>query len=292
MKQCPLEHLIFDDQGRGWQADSIELRRSLFYPENEPDFILQLVKNFGFIGAERQGECAVVTFCPSTVSPVAVTSLLYWLSDDLPERIRLAILDDRPSHEEYESFEQVLERLHRLLEARQEQEQEQPLFAARTLSPHAVSEGSPFRWLLARWERSNKRLSPRSFSKDVDRWFEGRFCVFRPGKVPSELVIERVGTGLRIPDDQWHAFAAPGRRLADIPDASYGRWVSEAYLSVLRTGPPQLDDVAAKIYWPHSGRVRYESRRLILPCLDADGHPFLLGASIAAARLRSSLEAD
>jgi hypothetical protein len=289
MMQGVSEHLIFDNQGKVLQADSLELRRSLFYPENEPDFALQLLKNLGFIGAERRGESAVVTFRPQTMSPVAVASLLYWLSDDPPDRIRLAILDDRPSNEEYGSFEQVLERLHHLVERRQEQEQ--PLFTARALSPEAVSEGSPFRWVLARWEQSNKRLCPRTFSEEVDRWFEGRFWVFRPGKVPSELVIEHVGTGLRIPDNLWHAFAARGTRLADIPDPSYGRWVSEAYLSVLRTGRPELDDVTAKIYWPHSGRVRYEYRRLILPCIDSDGHPFLLGASVTAARLRSSLDA-
>ena len=215
--QGPLQHLIFDDQGKPWQTDSVELRRSLCFPENEPNFALQMVKNLGFSAAERRDDGVIVTVCPRTISPVAVASLLYWLSDDTPEQISLAILDDRLSHETYSSFEQVLERLHRLIEGRQEKDQ--PLFTARTLSPHAVSSGSPFRWLLTNWERSNKRLSARS-STDVDRRFEGRFWVFRPGNAPSELVIERAGTGLRIPDSEWPAFA-PGTRLTDIPDPSY-----------------------------------------------------------------------
>jgi hypothetical protein len=68
--------------------------------------------------------------------------------------------------------------------------------------------------------------------------------------------------------------------------------VSEAYLSVLRTGRPSLNDVSARIYWPRAGRLLYEYRRMILPCVDSDGHPLLLGASITAVRLRASLETD
>jgi hypothetical protein len=286
MMQGRLEHLIFDDQGKTWQKDSVELRRSLFFPENEPDFALQAVKDLGFIACERRGEGVIVTVCPRMMSPVAVASLLYWLSDDPPEQITLATFDDRLSNKTHGSFEKVAERLHRLLKGREYKHQ--PLFKARALSLDAVSGGSPFRWLLTNWERSNKHLS-RRFSKEVDRRFEGRFCVFRPGNARSELVIDRVGTGLRIPDSAWPAFT-PGTRLSDIPHSSYGKWVSEAYLSVLRSGRPNFSDVSAKIYWPQAGRLLYQSRRMIVAFLDADGHPLLLGASIAAVRLRASLE--
>jgi hypothetical protein len=221
------------------------------------------------------------------VSPVAFASLLYWLSDEPPDRICLAILGQQLGHEVHGSLKQVIERMARLIEQQQGQ---QPLFTARALSAAALAEDSRFRWLLTNWERSNKRLYWSSFSKEIDRRFAGRFVALQPGKEISELVIERVGTGLRIPDHKWRD-SARGTRLADLPDRSYGRWVSKAYLDVLRRGRPRFDDVSAKIYWPQSGRLHCEYRRLILPWIDADGRPLLLSASGLQRHLRSSIEA-
>jgi hypothetical protein len=285
--QGAAQHFIFDDRGQVWEADSLELRQSLYFPAHEPNFALQVVKNLGFIAAERRRQNAIITFRPRTVSPVAFASLLYWLSDEPPDRICLAILSQQLSHEVHGSLKQVVDRMARLIE---QQQGEQPLFTARGLSATALSEGSPFRWLLTTWERSNKRLCWSSFSKEVDRRFDGRFVALQPGEEISELVIERVGTGLRIPDYKWRA-SARGTRLADLPDRSYGRWVSNAYLYVLRTGRPRFDDVSAKIYWPQSGRLHCEYRRLILPWIDADGRPLLLSASGLQRRLSSSVEA-
>jgi hypothetical protein len=255
----------------------------LRFGENASSLASEVVKK-GFISAERREESTVVTVCPRTMAPAAVASLLYWLSDDPPEQVGLTVLDDTVRHEVYSSYEQVVDRLHRLIEAREDQDQ--PLFEARALAAGAAApEGSPFRWLLRSWEESNKRL-PFQLIKEVDRRFEGRFWVFRPGNESGELVIERAGTGARIPDDEWDAFRR-GKRLTDIPDAAYGRWASEAYLSVLRTGRPNISDVSAKIYWRRAGRLLYTYRRMILPCLDPDGEPLLLGASVAAVRLQT-----
>jgi hypothetical protein len=282
MRQGAIEHLIFDDQGRAWNADSIELRRSLYFRGDEANFAREVVRKLGFIAARRSGGSVSVTFDPRTVSAVAMASLLYSLSDDPPERICLVIMGGEPGKEVYSSLEQVVDRLHRLIEARQEKDQ--PRFETRALSPQAVSDGSPFRWLLTNWEQANKRLSVHLI-KEVDCRFEGRFWVFRPGKGPSDLVIERAGTGLRIPDNEWHAFT-PGTRVADFPDPLlYAKW-SDAYLSVLRSGRFKIEDTSAKVHWPRAGQVLYEYRRIILPWLDTNGHPLLLGASVAAVRLR------
>jgi hypothetical protein len=287
MMQGRAEHLIFDDQGKVWQANSLEFRRSLVVPESEPHFVPHVVKSLGLISTVLRRGSVIVTFRPRTVSPVAFASLLYWLSDEPPHRICLALLDGRPRHELYGSFEHVLERLHRLIEARHEQDQ--PLFTASAVSPGAVTEGSLFRRLLVNWERSNKHLSWRNLSDEVDRRVDRRFGAVRSCKEPSDLVIERIW--LRILDPEWLA-SARGMRLAVMPDRSYGRWVSEAYLSVLRSGRPQVDDVSAKIYWPQTGRLPCEYRRLILPCIDADGRPYVVGVvRLQRRRLPHSIEA-
>jgi hypothetical protein len=95
-----------------------------------------------------------------------------------------------------------------------------------------------------------------------------------------------VGTGLPFPDNIRRAFT-PGTRLADLPDQEYAKGISETYLSVLRTGCPKIEDVSAKISWSQTGRLLYEYRRMILPCLDANGDPLLLSASVPAVRLRT-----
>ena len=285
MRQGTLEHIFFDDQGRAWDADSFEFRRAFYVREDEPNFVREVVKCLGFIAAKRRDESVIVSICPRTLSAVAVASLLYWLSDDPPERICLVVRDDRVSHEVYGSVEQMIERLHRVMHARQEKDR--PRFETRALSPQAVSDSSPFRWLLTNWERANKRLSGH-FIKEVDCRFEGRFWIFRPGTTPSELAIEWAGTGLRIPDNEWHAFT-PGTRVADFPDPSYAKWMLDAYLSALRSGHLKIEDASANISWPRAGLILYEVRRMILPCLDANGHPLVLGASVAAVRLRTAL---
>jgi hypothetical protein len=259
----------------------------LYFPENEPNFALQVIKNLGFIGAKRWRGSAIVTFRPRTVSPIAFASLLYWLGDNPPARVCLAILGDRPRHEMHGSVKQLRIRMGQLIEQQQGQ---QPLFVARSRSLAAVSPHSPFRWLLTNWERSNKRLSWQSLSEQADHSFDGRFCVLRPGKEHSEFVIERLGSGLRIPDHEWRA-SARGTRLADMPDRSYGRWLSEAFFSLLHWGRPQLHDISAKIYWPQSGRIHCEYRRLFLPCIDADGRPWLLSVSSPQRRLSRGIEA-
>src|SRR5918999_131309 len=132
MRQGALEHLMFDDEGRAWNADSIELRRSLHFRGDEANFAREVVSNLGFIAAKRRGGSVSVAFGPRTVSAVAMASLLYWLSDDPPERICLVIVGGEPGKEVYGSLEQVVDRLHRLIEARQEKDQ--PRFAARALS--------------------------------------------------------------------------------------------------------------------------------------------------------------
>jgi hypothetical protein len=274
-------HLVFDDQGKAWPADSLEFRQRLLFPENRTDFVPQVVQRLGFISAVRRRTGATVTFRPRRASPVALASLLYWLSDEPPERICLAILDDRLRHELYGSLKLAIERMHRLIEAHQEEER--PPFTARGLSPSAASDDLPFRWLLTNWERSDKHLSLQNLSGQVDHLFDGRFCAARPGQEPAELVFERLGSGLPVPDPEWRE-SAHGTRVIDMPDRSYGRWVSQAYLSVLCTGRPEFDDVSAHVYWPQSGRLHCEYRRLILPCVDADGHPYLLSVSRAADR--------
>jgi hypothetical protein len=134
-------HLVFDDQGKAWQAHPLEFRQRSLFPENQPDFVPQVVKRLGFIGAVRRRTGATVTFRPRRASPVALASLLYWLSDDPPERICLAILDDRLRHELYGSLELAIERMHRLIEAHQERDQ--PPFTARGLSPSAATSTCP-----------------------------------------------------------------------------------------------------------------------------------------------------
>jgi hypothetical protein len=269
---------IFDDQGQIWNAGSYQLRTLLCFPLDEPNLDHLVVKNLGFIGVARKRRNVIVAVRPATVSAIAVAALFYWLCELRPDRICLRIVPEGLDGAAIDALFGSLDAFSRRLEQLIEQHHREPFFASTGLAAGGLDSQSPFRRMLACWEDNGKRLTG-ELAEYEDR-FDHRFILLRPTAAGSQFIIERVGTGLRIPDSRWRA-ASQGTRLGDIPDRRYARWVADDYASVLQTGRPRLDDISARIFWPRGGRLHCEYRRLILPCVDNNGRPLLLGVSRA-----------
>src|SRR5262245_14812582 len=95
----------------------------------------------------------------------------------------------------------------------------------------------------------------------------------------GELRVSDFG-GTMMSRSRWWRRKARGRRIDDMPDWSYGRWVGDAYREARQTGQPLLEDVKAVVNWPEVGTFAHSYWRLIVP-LRRLGHPTrLLGVTV------------
>jgi hypothetical protein len=274
---------IIDDDGEVLHFFSPRLRNKLRIRVLQTQDRLPLLRNLGFIGLRERPQGTTISFRPSTVSPVAVASLSYWLNDHAPSRFLLMVLEQGQCLELYSSLGKSLERIDELINAFRRGD----FFRQHRVSPRAVpaSLGQVF----SAWRVSGAASDFASLQNLLEREPAGQYLLVRPDLEAGRFIIEQTGSGLRIPDPAW-AKAQIGRSVAEAPDKAYGQWVTQAYKSVLMQNLPQLDHIDAKIYWPRLGRLHHRYDRLLLPVRDR-GQPMLLSINNSAGGVRGDVEA-
>jgi hypothetical protein len=274
---------IIDDEGEVLDFFSSRLRNKLRVKTLLEQDHVPLLRNLGFIALREMPHGTSVSFRPATVSPIAFASLCYWLSDRVPSRLLLVVLEPGHSLELYSCLHEGLTRIEELMEAYRHDR----LFQRCAVLPNAIA--APLAQVLAAWRVSGAASDFGSLRDVLEREPAGQYLLVQPDQEAGRLIIERTGAGLRIPDPAW-ARVQIGRPIADMPDTAYGQWVSEDYKSALQTGEPRLDHVEAKIYWPRLGRLQHRYDRLILPVQDR-GRGVLLSVNNSAGGVRGDIKA-
>ena len=217
---------VIDDDGEVLHYFSPRLRNKLRVRTLHEQDRLPLLRNLGFIGLREGLQGASVSFRPSTVSPVALAALGYWLKDHAPSRLLLIILEPGHCHELYSSLDRGWARIDALTNAYQRDN----FFCRQTVSPSAIP--TPLAQVFSAWKDSGAASDFASLRSLLEHEHAGQYLLVQPDVECARFIIRQVGAGLRIPDPAW-ANIQVGRSIVEVPDTAYGQWVSEAYKSAL-----------------------------------------------------------
>jgi hypothetical protein len=274
---------VIDDDGEILHFFSPRLRTKLHIRVLQAEDRQPLLRNLGFIGVRKTPQGVSISFRPSTVAPVAVASLSYWLNDTVPSRFLLTVLEQGHCIELHSSLAECLERISQLVD----QFRRNGFFGQRRVAPDIIP--TSLAQVFSAWKVLGDASDFASLRSLLEREPAGRYLLVRPDQEGGRFIIQQTGSGLRIPDPAW-AKAQIGRSIADVPDKAYGQWVTHAYKSVFVQGRPQLDHIDAKIYWPRLGRLHHRYDRLLLPVRDR-GQPVLLSINNSSGGVRGDVEA-
>lgn len=274
---------LIDDEGEILHFFSPRLRNKLRVKTLHEQDHLPLLRNLGFIGLQEGKQGASISFRPSTVSPVALATLSYWVKDSVPSRLLLVVLEPGHCPEIHSPIGLGLARIGALIDAYRRDD----LFRRQAVSPSAIP--ASLAQVFSAWRVCGAASEFSSLRNLLEHEPAGRYLLVQPDVEGGRFVIQQTGAGLRVPDPGW-AKVQVGRSIAETPDKAYGEWVSEAYQSALRQDTPQLDHVEAKIYWPRLGRLQHRYDRLILPVRDR-GRPMLLSVNNSPGGIRGHFEA-
>jgi hypothetical protein len=262
-----IECQLFDDRGQTWEGGSLRLADALESSIVGDELTNYAVRNLGFIAVSETATMARIRLRPSIVSPVAFSSLVYWLHDRPKDRFVLSFLESEWSHEVLGGRKEVLRKLMQRIDARGNGREGDFLQAPRPL--HMLARSSPLRAMLEIWSDSGGKYDRERLHPLLEKALDGRFVVAEAKDGGPDLMIKDVGSGMRGAARLWLSRSI-GLRVEDQPDYAYGKWVAGAYRDVLVKGEPDLGDVDAVISFPHEARQSYRYRRLLLPFV-ADG---------------------
>ncbi|MGE5511123.1 MAG: hypothetical protein ACM31O_07725 [Bacteroidota bacterium] len=274
--------LLIDDQGQIWDGASRTLRASFDSPYSGGEFSDYAVTNLGFIAANAYGGSCQIRLRPSFVAPNAMQSLLHWLKSGRVDRIVLSWLDKDWHHELLRSRDAAVTRVGELIDAAQRAQPND--FISNEVTAAQLPENTALGILLRYWERLSEPEGQPSLMDLLNKALGNRYVLVQRDPSNAKLVFRKFGGGLFNHYDAWRANGV-GAPLEELPDHSYGRWVSEAYAAALETRVPRVDDVDAIVRWPHVGRTRMRYRRVIVPFSYDAKVPSILGGSIIDNRI-------
>jgi hypothetical protein len=282
---------VFDDQGERWDAGSRRLADILQASIAGEELANYVVKNLGYVWVSEEANGTVrVRLRPKVVSPIAFSSLCYYLADTKPGRVVLSRLEQGWQHEFYGAQDGVLRQLLHLMPASHDARSHD--FVRQPKSIDSVDPANPLQELFKLWRQSQGPLQYDSLGRLLQEGLHGRYVLVHTGRTASDVFLEEVGPGFLSYDDTWLSRSS-GLRVEDQPDYYYGRWVAEAYRHTTHDRAPRLEDVDAIICTPRLGRSRVRYTRLIVPMQMPSGKPCLLGASLidTGIDLRAAAEA-
>jgi cell wall assembly regulator SMI1 len=270
---------LIDDGGKWWDADSWQLRKSLYLADVEGDIAPVVIDKLGFIRVSHHHARAIIRFNPATLSTAAFVGLYYWFSTHFCRRICLSFaLDGHDQRREiHGSARATLLRMESLSDLRR-QRSWKPLFAARDGKPGELPQGSASSVLFDHWRSTGGIFAESDYLPLLNRFAGNRYVIFAPGSCSGHFTVAQAGDGLLIPDKHAHE-ALAGSRLESLADQEYAEWVSCFYSAALDSQQPRYDHIRAYICWPRAGRTERRYSRLILPCRTSGGRQVLLGVS-------------
>ena len=264
---------IFDDEGGFWPVARSDFR--LFYARHMPveQFHEFAIINLGFASWEEDGSWTHIRLRKNKVSPVALTSLLYRLTDRPMGRAALSVFDTQWSHRIFGDAEALLAHIKEL--SVDVFDEDNHRFLSEAVDMDSLDPADPQAMLYRYWKAQT--FEAHNVADLCNDLFGGRFTIARV-QPNSEMVIEHIGNGYNVYNDKYVEHAR-GTRHQDEPDTVYGQWVSRTHNKALSTGNLLLEDVDAMIGVSRNTRRRACYRRIVLPFTTSMGNPYLVTAS-------------
>jgi hypothetical protein len=268
---------IIDDVGMTWPGASRRLREAYDSPYSGGEFLEYAAANLGFVVISSNNRSCQIRLRPSFVKPATWRAVAATLHALVPERTVVTWLDDEWRDELIGTWPRLSERLAELQEAATGHKP--PVYMRREVAASELHPASVLGRIVREWTRYAKPAARQELRELVGDTVGDRYVIARLRSDTGRIVFEEFGAGLYTPYETWCACAV-GAPIEEQPDRDYGRWVADAYYSVLARGTPEIADVDAIVRWPHAGRCRMRYKRLIVPLPSATEAPVLLGGSI------------
>ncbi|MFM9942912.1 MAG: hypothetical protein ACKVP7_25860 [Hyphomicrobiaceae bacterium] len=229
-----------------------------------------LVKSMGFVEFTIGDRHVRLQLRPSHVSGPTIAGLCFLLGDLPSTRCSAVLHDDKdatshvilpPSGCCAAAVENLVARAR---EARFE------VLSTRRLGPKDLANLPPLQKALDYWLNWPTNHNDTAFEQLLREDLGGRYVVFNQMIGAGALRISRVGPGL--PEFAVKTLGLLKGRDTDLihPDPAYGKACASAYAEALDRWEPLIEDVEAKAFWPHFGRLRRRYTRLILPFCAAE----------------------
>jgi hypothetical protein len=267
---------LIDDRGKFWDSGSLELRSKLNTSIGDVELCEFTIMNLGFIGLTRSRETLRVRLRPMLVSQAALGALYVWLHENARDRVAVAWHDGRWQHEIIGWNRSGWRRITSVFEGAAVYSQR---FSRTRIHPNVLDSMNPLRNLIEHAHcfqdmfENPGHLLPEPIN--------GRFVLLEES-IDHELLVCDLGRTMMARSPSWRRQAI-GSRVDDLPDWTYGQWVSEAYREVSRSGEPLIEAVTAMIEWPECGEVWHSYWRVILPCGKPGSPRRLLGVTLDSA---------
>ncbi|MFT5509301.1 MAG: hypothetical protein ACI89J_002382 [Hyphomicrobiaceae bacterium] len=275
------DDLIFDENGKSWPTNSMELRHHLGATASAPELSEYLTKNSGYVRVVSHSDRALIVFRPSVVDDRSIVSLYYHLVDHQFRSLALKAFDDTNNCWRYEILGSC-DNAVRIIGAMLEDEvtrlhtssylsREVPF---RSANQHSLlQEGIDFH------QRLNGHLSSHHISS-LPEHLMGRHMLYRVNKGEGEIILASIGGSFPKPIENY-LYQAIGRDIRDRPDSAYGNECAADYASVASSNKPTCFEVDTISKWAAGDlRLRRRYRRVILPFSDEFGQQWLLGQSL------------
>ena len=282
---------LIDDQGDIWDPSSQLLRRRFHLDDVQGEVATRLVETAGCISVDIFRRAIRLIFDARNVSPVTVGGLMYFLHDQHLHQSpgRVFVLKNMgadvgtanagpggPVVEIFRSLSQAMNRLQFLADDQGVSNRRR--FVATAIDPARARYHREFSRLLTCWRNSSGQFDGATIMPILRYEFADRYLLMKKTTCPGGFCIVDAGAGLRIPDPQFTQ-RMPGTHVSGFPDHRYAAWVSATFAKVINSNLPDYSDVSARIFWPDTGMVQRNYRRMLLPWSDSGGRCILLSVN-------------
>jgi hypothetical protein len=258
--------MLVTSEGRWVLEDSDEFLAALGDPNPDYDGAMFAVTNLGFIKFQIFDESIIeVELHPHTVELPALLAVQQQLISTSVRLFRLKFLDTTWKSEIFPSSELAVSRLSELCARKFAPVPEGKFLVEQQNFFNLLESGeSPLRYLAQKWRMSFGHFDPSVISFAIKHNLLSRLMIAGVSPGNPDPVFRFIGDGHANWLDNEFRFRAIGEKLENFPDKDYGKWISQYYKNVARTGEPRYDYVTAAIrQQPSTYLTHYE--RLLLP---------------------------
>lgn len=276
-KYSAMDTYLIDQDGEVWRGNSRQLRVAYDTPYSGGEFSTYAMKNLGFIGLQIYGRSCQVLARFEVVTQRAVLGLHRWVQDNAFDRYVVSDIYGGGNLSLFTSSDEVLRVVGAVAdEARANSNQsyflkdlqDSPIPGVRRLQDMLVNR---------RFDLSNQDdLS--ALRQHTNEVFDDRYIMARRRADNGSLAFRQIGQELFRGYGSWRAQAIDAP-VSELPDATYGTWVQQAYGDALTSGKPLHQQVDAVVKWPLAGKARLRYDRAIIPFVDGDGLPCLISGT-------------
>jgi hypothetical protein len=258
--------MLVTPDGQWVIEDSVEFLAALGDPHPDYDAALFAVKNLGFIKFQILDSSVIeIELHPRNVELPALLAVQQQLLSTRVKLFRIKYLEMSWKSEILCSPEIAVSRLSELCTPKATPASEARFFVEpQDFSNLFEAEQTPLRLMAQKWRMSFGHFDPTVISFAIKHNLISRMMIAGVGPRNPDPIYRFIGDGhTNWLDNEYH-FRAIGEKLEHLPDKDYGRWISQFYKNVARTGEPRYDYVTATIRRePNTYFTRYE--RLLLP---------------------------